>query len=42
MDMLPDGRFIAVMQGDDEDPSNEVSIVLNWFDALEARLQAAR
>ena len=40
--LLPDGRAIAVYQGDDEVPPQEINVVLNWFSELESRIAAAR
>ncbi len=41
LSILPDGRFIAGLQGDDEEPPGELNVVLNWFTELEQRLAAA-
>jgi hypothetical protein len=41
LSVLPDGRFIAGLQGDDEEPPGELNVVLNWFTELEQRLAAA-
>ncbi len=37
-DALPDGRGIAIMHGDNEEPPTEANVVLNWFEELRERL----
>jgi serine/threonine-protein kinase len=37
-DALPDGRGIAIMRGDNEEPPTEANVVLNWFEELRERL----
>jgi len=39
---LRDGRFLAVVQGDDEEDPRELTVVVNWREELEQRLRAER
>jgi hypothetical protein len=39
---LPDGRFIAMMEGVDERQPNGINVVVNWFDELRASLDSVR
>jgi hypothetical protein len=39
---LPDGRWLAVIQGYDEEAPRELSVVVNWRQELERTLRAAR
>jgi hypothetical protein len=39
---IPDGRYIGIVQGEDEKEATEVNVVLNWHSELKARLRSAR
>jgi hypothetical protein len=46
-DVLPDGRFVGLIDASEPDGSltngtPEIRVVLNWFEELKARVQAAR
>ena len=38
VDVLPDGRFIAIQKGEDEDDIKQVNVVFNWFEELKAKV----
>ena len=38
LDVLPDGRFIMIQKGEDEDDIKRVNVVLNWFEELKAKV----
>ncbi len=38
VDVLPDGRFIMIQKGEDEDDIKRVNVVLNWFEELKAKV----
>jgi serine/threonine-protein kinase len=37
-DFLPDGRYIMIQKGEDEDDIKGVNVVLNWFEELKAKV----
>jgi dipeptidyl aminopeptidase/acylaminoacyl peptidase len=41
-DVLPDGRFLAILKGEEEEDPEEIRVVLNWFEELERKLAAGR
>jgi hypothetical protein len=36
-DWLPDGRSFVIVRGEDEEPADEIRIVLNWVEELKTR-----
>ena len=38
--LLPDGRMIVGLQGDDEERPTEISVTLNWISELNERMAA--
>ncbi len=42
LDVLPDGRFIMIQKGEDEDDIKRVNVVLNWFEELKAKVPTGR
>ena len=36
-DWLPDGRALVLLRGEDEEPPDEIRVVMNWVEELRAR-----
>jgi hypothetical protein len=42
VDILPDGRLLAVQKGPDEDELSAFDLTVNFFDEMKQRLSAAK